>query len=207
MVGVVRDTRDVRLEDKPQPRFYWHYAFGGAQVVVRARVPAAGLIPVLRDVVRQTDGRVRIDSARPMSEIVDSAVAERRFLTAMVATYAAVALAIACVGIFSVVACQVAQRRNEFGVRTALGAMPGQLVRLVLLQAGRLALLGLAVGIVASFGTNRLLSSQLFGLSPYDPLLLATTSAIRPLCWPASSRRTVRRGSTQCRRSGMTDWE
>jgi ABC-type antimicrobial peptide transport system permease subunit len=85
---------------------------------------------------------------------------------------------IACVGIFSVVACQVAQRRNEFGVRAALGAVPRQLLRLVLLQAGRLALLGLAIGIVVSLGTNRLLSSQLFGLSPYDPFLLATISVI-----------------------------
>ena len=138
VIGVVKDTRDVRLEEKPQPRFYWQYAFGGAQVVVRGKAPATALMPMLRDTVKQTDARVRIDSVRPMTEIVASTVAERRFLMIMVATYAAVALGIAAVGIFGVVAYQVAQRRNEFGVRLALGASPRGLMRLVLLQAGRL---------------------------------------------------------------------
>jgi predicted permease len=178
VVGVVKDTRDVRLEEKPQPRFYWQYAFGGAQVVVRARVPSASIVPVLRDAVHRTDSRVRVDGVRPMREIVDATVAERRFVMVMVAGYAAVALAIACVGIFGVVACQVAQRRNEFGVRAALGALPRQLVCLVLLWAGRLALLGLVIGLAVSLGTNRLLSNQLFGLSPHDPVLLATISVV-----------------------------
>ena len=88
IVGVVKDTRDVRLEERPQPRFYWQYAFGGAQVVVRGRVPAQALMLMLRETVKQTDARVRIDSVRPMTEIVASTVVERRFLTIMVASYA-----------------------------------------------------------------------------------------------------------------------
>jgi putative ABC transport system permease protein len=178
VIGVVKDTRDVRLEEKPQPRFYWQYAFGGAQVVVRARTPTAALMPVLREIVKQTDSRVRINSIRPMMEIVSSTVAERRFLMIMVATYAIVAVGIAAVGIFGVVAYQVAQRRNEFGVRLALGASPHELLRLVLLQAGRLALVGLTIGLGVSLATNKLLASQLFGVSPHDPLLLMAVSII-----------------------------
>lgn len=178
VVGVVKDTRDVRLEERPQPRVYWQYAFGGAQVVVRARTPTAALMPMLRETVKQTDARVRVDSVLPMAEIVASTVAERRFLMITVTTYAAVALAIAAVGIFGVVAYQVAQRRNEFGIRLALGATPGGLVRLVLLQTGRLTLGGLMLGLGASFATNRLLGSQLFGLSPHDPILLSAVSLI-----------------------------
>jgi putative ABC transport system permease protein len=178
VIGVVKDTRDVRLEEKPQPRLYWHYAFGGAQVVVRAKAPARVLIPMLRDAVQRTDSRVRIDSVGSMTEIVASTVAERRFLVMMVATYAAVALGIAAVGIVGVVACQVAQRTNEFGVRFALGASPRGVLCLVLMQAGRLALAGLAIGLALSFATNRLLASQLFGLSPHDPLLLMAVSVI-----------------------------
>jgi ABC-type antimicrobial peptide transport system permease subunit len=87
-------------------------------------------------------------------------------------------LGIAAVGIFGVVAYQVAQRRNEFGVRLALGASPRGLLYLVLRQAGRLALAGLAIGLAVSFATNRLLSSQLFGLSPHDPFLLTTVSVV-----------------------------
>jgi predicted permease len=196
VIGVVKDTRDVRLEEKPQPRFYWQYAFGGAQVVVRGNAPAGALIPMMRRAVLETDGRVRIDSVLSMSEIVAATVAERRFLMTMTATYAVMALSIASIGIFGVVAYQVAQRRHEFGVRLALGATPRGLMRLVILQGGRLALAGLAIGLALSFATNRLLAGQLFGLSPHDPILLGTVSVALLLvavlaCW-APARRAAR---------------
>jgi len=178
VIGVVQDTRDVRLEDSPQPRFYWQYAFGGAQVVVRSSAPAEALIPMLRDAVKQTDTRVQLGNLRTMTEIVASTIAERRFLMVMTAGYAAMALAIAAVGIFGVVACQVAQRTNEFGVRLALGSTPSGLQRLVLAQAGRVTLMGLLAGLAISFATNRLLASQLFGLTPHDPLLLTSVSIL-----------------------------
>jgi predicted permease len=178
VIGVVKDTRDVRLEERPQPSFYWQYAFGGAQVVVRGQGPSRALIPLIRNAINQTDSRVRIESMRPMTEIVASTVAERRFLMIMVTSYAVVALGIASIGVFGVVAYQVAQRRNEFGVRLALGATPRGLLRLVLLEAGRLTLLGLLIGLAVSFVTNRLLTSQLFGLSPHDPVLLTRVSGV-----------------------------
>jgi predicted permease len=191
VIGVVKDTRDVRLEEKPQPRFYWQYAFGGAQVVVRSSAPAQILMPMLREAVKQTDTRVRIDSIRTMTEIVAATVAERRFLMIMAAAYAAMALGIAAVGIFGVVAYQVAQRTNEFGVRLVLGATPGGVLRLVLGQAGRVALVGLLAGLAISLATNRLLASQLFGLTPNDPWLLISVSlmlfsvALLASLWPA----------------------
>jgi predicted permease len=193
VVGVVKDTRDVRLEEQPQPRFYWQYAFNGAQVVVRSAIPFRALIPLLRESVQQTDRRIVIHEIKPMTEIVSGTVAERRFFVAMLATYAAVALGIAAVGIFGVVACQVAQRTNEFGIRLALGSSPAKLMRLVLAQAGRLAAVGLVMGLVLSLGTSRLLASQLFGLSPHDPLLLATVSLLLMLvalfaCWLPARR-------------------
>ena len=178
VVGVVKDTRDVRLEEKPHPRFYWQYAFGGAQVVVRTAAPSRALMPLLRETVLQTDRRIIIHEIKPMTEIVSGTVAERRFLMAMLAIYAAMALGIAAAGIFGVVACQVAQRTNEFGVRLALGASPRGLLGLVLMQAGRLALAGLAIGLAFSFATNRLLASQLFGLSPHDPFRLMMASVV-----------------------------
>lgn len=178
VIGVVKDTRDVRLEERPRPRFYWQYAFGGAQVVVRGRATTEVLLPLLRMAVEQTDARATVASARTMTEIVAETVAERRFLMFMVAGYAALALGIAALGIFGVIAYQVAQRRNEFGVRLALGASPQGLLRLVLLQAGRVTLLGLVIGLGISFVTNRLLTSQLFGLSPHDPWLLSMASVI-----------------------------
>jgi putative ABC transport system permease protein len=178
VVGVVKDTRDVRPEEKPQARFYWQYAFGDAQVVVRSAIPSRALIPLLRSAVKQTDPRIIEHDFRTMQEIVSAMVAERRFLMAMLATYAIVALGIAAVGIFGVVACQVAQRTNEFGVRLALGASPNGLLRLVLFQSGRIVLAGLAIGLASSLATGRLLASQLFGLSPHDPFLLTMVSML-----------------------------
>jgi ABC-type antimicrobial peptide transport system permease subunit len=195
VAGVVKDTRDVRLEETPQPRFYWQYAFGGAQVVVRSTTPSQALIPMLRDAVQKTDPRILRHDFRTMTGIVSGTVAERRFLMAMLTTYAIVALGIAAVGIFGVVACQVTQRTNEFGVRLALGASPSGLLRLVLGQSGRLVLAGLAIGLALSFAAGRLLASQLFGLSPHDPFLLTTVSAILLLVALLASFLPARRAS------------
>jgi predicted permease len=178
VVGVVKDTRDVRLEEPPRPRFYLHYAFGGAQVVVRSSVPSGVLLPLLRDAVRATDRRVIVHEIKAMSDIVSATVTERRFLMIMLATYAVVALGIAAVGIFGVASFQVAQRTKEFGIRLALGATPSGLLGLVLTHAGQLAVAGLAIGLGGSFVTNRLLASQLFGVSPHDPWLLTTVSVV-----------------------------
>jgi ABC-type antimicrobial peptide transport system permease subunit len=147
-------------------------------VVVRSSAPDEVIMPILHRVARETDSRIVGSEIRPMAEIVSATVAERRFLMIMLATYAAVALGIAAVGIFGVVGYQVAQRTNEFGVRLALGASPGGLLRLVLWQAGRLVLAGLLAGLVVSFATNRLLANQLFGLSPHDPWLLTGVSVL-----------------------------
>jgi predicted permease len=178
VIGVVKDTRDVRLEEMPLPRFYWQYAFGGAQFAIRSSAPMPDLMARVRELMNRFDARVSIDRLTPMTEVVSGTVTERRFLMLLLATYALVALGIAAVGIFGVVGHQVAQRTNEFGVRLALGATPGGVLRLVLQQAGRLLILGMSAGLAVSLATNRLLASQLFEVSPHDPLLLAAASLV-----------------------------
>jgi putative ABC transport system permease protein len=176
VIGVVNDTRDVQLEQKPGPRMYWQYASGGAQILIRSSKPPAALIPMVRETIRQTDSRILSQKIQTMSEIVSATVAERRFLMSVLTVYAFVALGIAMVGIGGVVGCQVAQRTNEFGVRIALGSTRPALFRLILLQVGKLVALGLVAGLAVSFATNRLFASQLFNLSPTDPALLAVVS-------------------------------
>jgi len=178
VVGVVKDTRDVRLEEAPQARMYWQYAFGGAQVVVRGSTPAEALIPRIRDVVQGTDARVRIESIRPMTDIVDATVAERRFLMVLVTGYAVLALVMALVGMFGVIAYHVAQRSNEFGVRIALGSSPGAVMILVLRQALQVAAVGVGVGWALSLGTGRFMGSQLYQLSPNEPWMLGGVSLL-----------------------------
>lgn len=178
VVGVVKDTRDVRLEERPQPRFYWQYAFGGAQVVVRGNLPEKALMPLLRAAVMEADSRLQIVGTRSMSGIIDSAVSERRFLMILVGVYSLVAMGVAAIGVFGVVTFQVAQRTSEFGLRLALGATRGELLRLVMTGAGRFTGMGLSIGLLVSLGTNRLLANHLFGLSPHDPVLLLVVSLI-----------------------------
>lgn len=195
VIGVVKDTRDVRLEEQPRPRFYWQYAFGGAQVAIRSSAPVADLVARTREFMGHFDARVRIDRLTTMAEVVSATVAERRFIMLLLATYAFVALFIAAVGIFGVVGHQVAQRTNEFGVRLALGATPGGVLRLVLVQSGRLLFVGLLGGIAVSFVTNRLLAGQLFGLSPHDPLLLAAVCFVLLVVGLAASLLPARRAA------------
>ena len=178
VIGVVKDTRDVRLDQKPQPRFYWQYAFGGAQVVVRSQIPSRQLNPFLLEAVKHTDLRFSVVRVQPMMEIITDTVAERRFLMSILIIYAAIALGVMTLGIFGVVAYQVAQRTNEFGIRLALGANSGGLMRLVMLQTGRVVAVGVTIGLILSVVAARLLSSQVFGLSPHDPFLLASVSVL-----------------------------
>jgi putative ABC transport system permease protein len=191
VIGVVKNTRDVRLEEGPQPRFYWQYAFGGAQVVVRASAPVQGLLPALNRVARETDSRIVSTELQTMTGIVAGTVAERRFLTTMLTAYAVVALGIAMVGIFGVVAHQVAQRTHEFGIRLALGSSPAGLLRLVLAQALRRVMAGVLLGLLLCLATGRFLANQLFELAPHDPWLLGgvsllvLTAAAIASAWPA----------------------
>jgi predicted permease len=176
IVGVVKDTRDMRLEQSPPPRFYLLYTHGGSQVIVRSAVPAKAMIPMIRDTLKQFGSRVMIYDIKPLAAILSDTVAERRFLMAMLLVYALVALGIGAVGIFGVVAYQVAHRTSEFGIRLALGASPANLMRLVLAQAGQLTLAGVMIGLMLALGVSGLLANQLFGLSPHDPLVLAAVS-------------------------------
>jgi len=172
VVGVVEDTRDVRLEETPRPRFYWQYPFGGAQVVIRSDVAPGVLLPRVLEVAAEVDSRLRILSARTMGEIIAATVAERRFVTVGLAAYAGLALAIAAVGVFGVMTYQTAGRRREFGVRLALGATRAALTKLVLADAMRLGLPGLGLGLVLTLAASRMIQSQLFGLAAHDPVLL-----------------------------------
>jgi len=179
VVGVVKDARDFRLESRPQPRLYWQYAFGGAQILVRSSVPARTIMPILREILQEAGGRhILRQRLQPMTEIVAGTVVERRFLLTMLTAYAGMSLVMAALGIFGVVAYQVAERSNEFGVRLALGSTRAALMWLVLTQAGRTVLAGLVLGLMLSLAATRLLRSQLYEISPHDPVVFTVASLL-----------------------------
>lgn len=169
VIGVVRDTRDVRLEDEARPRFYWQYAFGGAQVVVRTESSPESWVRQMTQAMANFDGRVRVKQVRTLRDIISETVAERRFLMVLLTAYAVVAMGLAAFGIFAVASYQVSRRRMEFGIRLALGSTQGRLFRLALAQVA----IPVAAGMLAGFGLSwlvtRVLANQVFGLSPYSP--------------------------------------
>lgn len=177
VVGVVNDTRDVRLEERPPPRMYWHYPLGSAQVVVRSSASLGTLMESIRRVVPQVDGRLRIEHLRPLDDVILGTIAQRRLVWLLLVAYAGLALVIAAVGVFAIVHFQVARRVPEFGIRLTLGATGGGVVRLVLGEILRSVAGGLILGLGLALLSNRWIAAELYEVSPRDPGLLLGVAA------------------------------
>jgi ABC-type antimicrobial peptide transport system permease subunit len=163
--------------------------------VVRGDRDAAALAADVRKAIASLDPKLPIYDVRPLDSYVEGARAMRRFTMQLAAAFAIVALALACVGVYGVLAYSVARRRHEFGVRLALGAEPGRLVFEVMREGLRFAAVGSFAGIVGALAASRLLETQLYGVRPHDPLsyigtvaLLAVAAAIA--CWIPARRAT-----------------
>ncbi|MGH9738254.1 MAG: FtsX-like permease family protein, partial [Candidatus Acidiferrales bacterium] len=115
---------------------------------------------------------------KTMNSIISDSLAARRFSMILLAIFAALALLLSCIGIYGVISYLVAQRTHEIGVRMALGAQPSQVLRLILGQGAKMALLGIAIGLVASLALTRLMTKMLFGVSAYDPLTFLGVAAL-----------------------------
>ena len=164
-----------------------------ASVVLKSRLTPAALAAPIREQVRSLDAAQPIHNLRTIREIRDNSLAPERLNLNVLGVFALVALSLSVVGLYGVLAYSVARRRREIGVRTALGAEPVDVMRLVLGQGLRLTLLGILLGILAAFWLNRWLSGLLFEIRPFD---LATFSAVSLLlltvaliaCWIPARR-------------------
>jgi putative ABC transport system permease protein len=119
-----------------------------------------------------------IYAVETMDDVVSTSFAARRLSMILLGVFSTLAATLACVGIYGVISHLVSQRTHEIGVRLALGAQPAEMMRLILGQGGRMALLGTALGTVAALGLARLLSAQLFGVTAHDPLTFAVVAAL-----------------------------
>src|SRR4029077_17356745 len=113
-----------------------------------------------------------------MEEVVSNSFAARRLSMILLSVFAALALVLACVGIYGVISCLVGQRTREIGVRMALGAERSDVLRLVIGHGARMALIGVAIGIIAALGLTHLMANQLFGVSAHDPLTFAGVAVL-----------------------------
>ena len=174
VVGVVGDVREASLADRPRPTFYASYRQRPLQArefyfVVAGSVPPEQIIPAARRIV--ADLRPDVPPRfRTMLTVVSESVADRRFVLMLVGVFGGAAFLLATLGVYSVIAYVVTQRRQEIGVRVALGARSGDVLRMVLRQGFTLAFFGIAIGTVMALFVSRLLSGFLFGVAPNDPL-------------------------------------
>jgi putative ABC transport system permease protein len=181
IVGIVADTRGDRIVAAPPPEVYLPYfedpAFGGT-FVVRTSLPAAALAPLLRRELMAVDRQFSVTAVRPMVDIVDDAMGSRRFSTLITALFAGVALALAAIGVYGVLAFGVARRRREIGIRMALGATRGDITRLFLRQASGPILAGIVAGLAGALALSRLIAGLLYGVAPTDPVSFAAATSL-----------------------------
>jgi putative ABC transport system permease protein len=199
VIGVVTDVRNTSLGEPAEPALYFshrQFPFRAMHLVVRARAHAAPLAAIVREEVRRVDPTLPVSNAEALDAYVGHSTEQPRFLMLMMAIFAALALGLASLGIYGLLAYLVGQRRTEIGIRMALGAGRGSVVWLVLRQGGLLALGGAALGVAAALALGRGVSALLFGVPPHDlPTLagvLAVVTAIATLACLLPARRAAR---------------
>jgi predicted permease len=153
-------------------------AAGGAAVVVRTEGDPASIMKLVRRSVQEIDPREVIYAVQTMDQVLAGALAPRRLSMILLGVFAGLALVLACVGIYGVVSYLVGERTHEIGVRIALGAQRGDVMRLVLGEGAKMASVGVAAGIAAAFGLTRLMANQLFGISAHDPPTYAAVAVL-----------------------------
>lgn len=178
IVGVVSDVKDYGLDAEVKPEAYIPYSqsspaylqYGALTLVVRTATDPHSLTGAVRGEVRSIDKDQPIYNIKTMQEVLSESVAQRLFNMFLISIFAVVALILAAVGIYGVIAYSVAQRTHEIGLRIALGAQPSDVFKLVVGQGMTQALIGIAIGLAAAFALTRVMSSLLYGISPLDPV-------------------------------------
>jgi len=177
IIGVVGDTRQTALDSAMRPQVYVHQNTEVASqmvVVIRTKDDPSGYGPVARAAVHELDSNQPVGRIRTMNAVVLDAVARQRFTMYLAGIFAAIALILSLGGLYAVVSYSVAERVHELGVRFALGATPGILLRLVLADGIRLVMVGVIIGLAGAFALGRFLETQLFGVTAYDPRTFLT---------------------------------
>jgi putative ABC transport system permease protein len=180
----VGDVRQSGLAREPYPTVYFPYTqrpfrirYGASVVVEAANGDAAALTPALRDRLRAADPDVPV-RIRTLASVVRASLGERRFVMLVLGGFSLTALILAGVGIFGVVSYSVARRTREMGIRLALGADPGGVLRLVMAAAMRMVAAGLVAGVVGALAFTRIMRSLLYQVSPSDPWALAAATLL-----------------------------
>jgi putative ABC transport system permease protein len=188
IIGVVGDVKHAGLDLDANPETYYHYlqippeVMNAAEptmaLVIRTSADPAAMISPVRQALRALDPSLPVFNVHGMQDLVQGSIAEPRFRTFLISAFAGLALILATLGLYGVVAYSVSQRTMELGIRVALGAQPGSILRLVVFRAVGLATIGLGIGVAVSLAGRRMISRFLFDISTADPITLGVTCLI-----------------------------
>ena len=180
VIGVVGDVRHQGLDAQPRAMTYWphpRFPYPGTAITIRTAGDASSVIRAAAAVIRDQDPNLAVSDVRTMDDVVATSVAQRRLTVQVIGMFALVALVLAAVGIYGVIAYTVTQRTQEIGIRMALGAQRGRVLRMIVAEAMALTAAGAVVGTAASLLLTRLMKDLLFEVAPGDPVTLAVVTA------------------------------
>ena len=182
IVGIVGDVHHFGLQKPPAPEFYTPQtqppSYHAMTVVMRVTGDTAALIPAVRADVRALAPDAPLYNVRTLERMVDASVSDARFRTLLLALFAALAVVLAAVGTYGVIALAVSQRTQEMGIRLALGARPSDILRMVLGAGLRPLLAGAAIGLAGGLLLSRAVAGLLFKVTPADPLTFVVAAAV-----------------------------
>jgi putative ABC transport system permease protein len=199
IVGMVDDVKLSSLREDPKPLVFVplrQLPIGSMTVVVRTNSDPRALLTSLRAQVQAIDRNALVFSGRTLAQYIGATLGQPRFNALLLLAFAGLALTLTIVGVYGAVSYSVNQRTHEIGIRTALGATPGLVLKLVLSGGLKLVLFGVAIGTIGAVAVTRLMSSMLFGVSASDPVMIGTVAflltAIALLACYVPARRALR---------------
>jgi predicted lysophospholipase L1 biosynthesis ABC-type transport system permease subunit len=188
IVGIMADTRDHELGEKPARRAYFSYIHsddpkhagspGSLRLEVRTTRDPSPIIQAVRRAVIATDPSLPIDRIDALTTLMRQSISESRLVTRLAGAFGVLALLLAAVGLYGVVAYAITRRTAEIGLRVALGAQRADIGRMVLLDALRVVALGIVIGLPVALGSMRLLTAQLHGVAAADPVSIAAAVTV-----------------------------
>jgi len=181
VVGVVKDAKNLGLDERPRPSVFYPYSQHSGfanNFVVRYRGDPKILIPQIKQAFAEVDANLPVPTFGTLEKMVDDSVRTQRLVAQLCTLFGTLAALLACIGIYGVMSYGIARRTNEFGIRMALGAQRGDVLWMVLRETVGLVLAGVAAGLALAALLSRLLTSMLFGLSPTDPLAIGLATAL-----------------------------
>jgi putative ABC transport system permease protein len=198
IVGVVGHVKIYGLDAEAKEQYYFpelQIPTRDISLVIRTPMDAKSLASAVQSQVWSLDKNLPLSGLQTMDDLLNQSLAPKRQPMFLISLFAALSLALAAMGLYGVISFAVDQRNHELGIRMALGAQPGDVLRLVLGDAMRLVLLGTAIGVAGSLALTKLLSNSLFGVSPLDPMTFAEAAALLAIVALAASYFPARRAA------------